>query len=84
MSRQAASKVREDFSEVIDEVRHHGERVILHRRGKDVAAIVPLEDLALIEAIEDKMDVEEAMRRLNDPKDESMPYDEIRKKLGLG
>ena len=83
MNRQSASEVRKDFAETIDRVRHRGERIILHRRGKDVAAIVPLEDLALIEAVEDRLDLEEAKRRLNDPNDKTFPYEEIRRELEL-
>ena len=81
--RQNASKVREGFAGVIDRVRHGGERVILQRHGRDAAAIVPLEDLALIEAIEDRLDIQEALRRLRNPKDTTIPYDRLRKQMGL-
>ena len=33
---------------------------MLTRRGKDVAAIVPIDDLAILEALEDQMDVTES------------------------
>jgi PHD/YefM family antitoxin component YafN of YafNO toxin-antitoxin module len=35
-------------------------RVLVHHQGKDVAVLVPLEDLALIEEMEDRFDVENA------------------------
>ena len=43
MARLAASKVREGFSDTINRVAYGRERVILHRRGKEVAAVVPME-----------------------------------------
>ena len=43
-----------------------GERVILERRGKGVAVLVSMEDLALLEAIEDREDVRAAKRALKE------------------
>ena len=60
MGRAAASKVRQDFSDTLNRVAYRRERMILHRRGKDVAAVVPIEDLRLLEALEDRMDLEDA------------------------
>lgn len=34
--------------------------VVVHHQGKDIAVLVPLEDLALIEEMEDRFDVENA------------------------
>jgi PHD/YefM family antitoxin component YafN of YafNO toxin-antitoxin module len=59
------------------------ERVVVHRRGKAVAALIPLEDLALLEELEDRLDVEEAERRLADPNEVPIPYEQVRKELGL-
>ena len=64
MGRAAASKVRQDFSDTLNRVAYRRERVILHRRGKDVAAVVPIEDLRLLEALEDRMDLEDARAAL--------------------
>ena len=60
MIRLAASKAREEFANTLDRVAHRGERVVLHRRGKEVAALVPMADLELIRRIEDKLDNEAA------------------------
>ena len=64
MTRLAASRAREDFSETLNRVAYGGERIVLRRRGRDLAAIVPMEDLALIEKIEDATDVREARKAL--------------------
>lgn len=47
---------RNDFSSVLNRAAFGKERVILKRRGKAIAAVVPLEDLALLESLEDKLD----------------------------
>lgn len=79
MPRLAVSKAQEAVSRVTKK----RERIVLQRRGKDVAALVPLEDLALLEDLEDRLDVEEAQRRLADPNDKTIPYEQVRRELGL-
>jgi len=79
MARLAVSKAQEAVSRVTKK----RERIVLQRRGKDVAALVPLEDLALLEELEDRLDVEEAQRRLANPNDKTIPYEQVRRELGL-
>lgn len=83
MPRLAAQKVQENFSDTLTRVEDKGERIVVHRKGKNVAALVPMEDLALLEELEDRLDVEEAERRLADPNDTLIPYEQIRRELGL-
>lgn len=64
MVRLTASQARKDFAETINQVLYRGERIVLHRRGKDIAAIVTLGDLELVEALEDRLDVEAARKAL--------------------
>lgn len=59
------------------------ERVVLHRHGRDVAAIVPLDDLRILEELEDRADVAAARRRLRDRSDEVLEYEQLRAELGL-
>jgi len=47
---------RNDFSSVLNRAAFGKERVILKRRGKAIAAVVPMEDLALLQSLEDKLD----------------------------
>jgi prevent-host-death family protein len=81
MTRLRASAVREDFSETLNRVAYKGERIILERRGKDVAALVPVEDLELLENLEDRMDLEAARRALKEKG--SVSLDELKAELGL-
>ena len=50
MTRLTASKAQEEFADTLDRV-IEGERVVVRKGKRDVAAIVPMEDLELIEAI---------------------------------
>jgi prevent-host-death family protein len=80
MVRITASKARQDFTETLNLARE-GERVVLHRREKDVAAIVSMEDLALLEALEDRMDLEDVREALKEPG--SIPWEQVKSDLGL-
>jgi len=78
--------VRQDFSETVNRVAYGRERIILHRRGRDVAALIPVEDLALLEAVEDRLDVEEAEKILAEAKargERPVPWEKAKKKLRL-
>jgi len=59
---------KEKFVELINHIIHTKERVVLTRRGKEVAAIVSLEDLQLLEAIRDKSDLHEAIDAFKEAK----------------
>ncbi len=65
---------------------YQGERIVIHRRGKDAAAIISIEDLKLLERLiedaEDGLDVNAARDALAES-NERIPYEEVRKKLGL-
>ena len=81
MLRLATSKAREAFADTIDRVASRRERIVLHRRGKAVAALVPMEDLELIRRIEDKLDNEAADEALKEPG--TIPWEELKADLGL-
>jgi prevent-host-death family protein len=59
------SKARQDLSSVIKDVRK-GERFLLSRHGVGVAAVVSVEDLALLQAIEDRRDARAVQSALTD------------------
>lgn len=84
MTRLNASEVRNDFAVTLNRVAYGKDRVVLHRRGKDLAAIIPMDDLALLEALEDYMDVEEARKALANPRNRKrIPWTKVKTRLGL-
>ena len=50
----STSKAREFLADLITEVAYKGERVILTRHGKAIAAIISAEDLERLEALEQR------------------------------
>ena len=64
MSKIAVIDARKDLAGVLNRAAYGKERVVLTRRGKEVAAIVSMDDLNMLEAIEDHMDVRESERIL--------------------
>jgi prevent-host-death family protein len=78
----STSKARIDFAETINLVAYQGERVVLDRRGKPIAAIIPIDDLTFLEEIENHLDVEAAKRAFAES-DERIPYERVRQELGL-
>jgi prevent-host-death family protein len=84
MTRMTTGKARQDFSDTVNRVAYQGERIILHRRGKDVAALVSVEDLKTLEALEDRLDNQAADLALKEAEEQgTTPWDEVKKDLGL-
>jgi prevent-host-death family protein len=52
---------RNDFSTVLNRAAFGKERVILKRRGKPIAAVVPMDDVLLLQSLEDKLDIADAL-----------------------
>ena len=54
----------------------------MHRHGKDVAAIVPVSDLELLEELENRMDLDAARAALKE-KGSRVSWTKVKKELGL-
>ena len=64
MKKMESTQARQEFAETINEVAYGHRRIVVSRRGKDLAAIVPMDDLDLIERCEE----EEAEGRKRPPR----------------
>ena len=51
MVRLPATQLRDDMTDLLNRVAYGHERIILRRYGKDLVALVPLEDLEVLEAL---------------------------------
>ena len=78
MTRLGVSKARQEFADLVNRVAYGGERVVVHRRGKDLVAVIPAADLAALEALEDRLDAEESLERL--AKEKPIPWAKARRK----
>ncbi len=84
MARLAVSKVREDLSEMLNRVAYGHERIVLERRGKNVAALVSIEDFELLELLEDQADLVAARKALAEAKGGKLiAWKDLKRKLGL-
>jgi prevent-host-death family protein len=74
------SEAREHLADLGNRVALRGERVIVERRGKGLFALVPVEDVELLERLEDQMDLEAIRAAKDEP---SKSWAEVKKALGL-
>jgi prevent-host-death family protein len=80
----SVSEARQDFAEIVNRAAYGGERVRVVRRGRAVAAIIPIEDLDLLERIEDELDLDAARAALADPDNANpIPWETVKAELGL-
>jgi len=78
------SEARGEFAELVNRAAYRHERVLLTRHGKAVAAIIPTDDLELLEALEDKEDLEAIEAALADPENaETIPWEQVKARLGI-
>lgn len=78
------SEARGDFSDTINRVAYRGERVVLTRHGRRVAAVVPVADLDLLEAIENARDLDDVRDALADPENrDRVGWEDLKAKLGI-
>ena len=84
MTRVNATEARSEFADILNRVAYGKERIVLHRRGKNVAAMVPFEDLELIRKLEDRIDLEDARAAMAEVKKKgTIPWEKIKADLGL-
>jgi prevent-host-death family protein len=75
---------RQNFSELINRVAYGKDRVLLTRRSRPLVAVVPIEDIALLEAMEDRDDLKAARAALREVKrNGTIPWTRMKKELGL-
>lgn len=75
---------RKQISEIINRAAFGKERITLTRRGKEIAALVPIEDMKLLEALEDRIDLEEARAAIAESKKKgTVSWEKIKRELGL-
>lgn len=75
------SKIRDNLADALNRVAYGGERVVLTRRAKGVAALVSIEDLELLETLETKADILAARKALKEKGGVSL--EEIKKRLRM-
>jgi prevent-host-death family protein len=87
MTRLNVSKAREEFPEVINRAAYAKERIIVSRRGKDLAAVISIDDLSLLERLTqqeiDRLDIDDTRAALKEAEEKgSIPLRELMRELG--
>ncbi|HKP52835.1 MAG TPA: type II toxin-antitoxin system Phd/YefM family antitoxin [Chloroflexia bacterium] len=84
MTPMSTGEARDNFADVINRVAYGKERVVLTRRGKRLVAVVPIEDVLLLEKLEDQIDIEEAHIALEEARNgETVSWEQIKSDLNL-
>jgi PHD/YefM family antitoxin component YafN of YafNO toxin-antitoxin module len=76
---------RDDIQSALDRAAGNKERVKVVCDGREIAAVIPLEDLELLEELEDRLDVLGALDAIAEAKREGgiVPWQEFKKQLDL-
>ena len=77
-----SSEARAGFAEAVNRACFAGERTIIRRHGKEVAAVVSIEDLRALEQLEDRLDLEDARRIMKKP-GRLIPWEKVKADLNL-
>ncbi len=73
---------RSRFADIVNEAAYGKERIVLTRRGKDVAAVIPMSDLELLYELERLIDLQEAKEAIIEAEaSETVPLAELKKRL---
>ena len=78
----AISEARDRLGELVSKAEHGYERIVLTRHGRAVAAVISIEDLRELEAVEDEADLAAARDALasGEPR---VPHREVMAEFGL-
>jgi prevent-host-death family protein len=86
MTRLNISQARDEFPELVNRAAYGRQRTIVSRRGKDLAAVIPIEDLRLLERLAqqemDRSDIESARAALAE-RGENIPLEQLKRELDL-
>jgi prevent-host-death family protein len=84
MATMTVAEAKNHFSDVLRRAEYGGERVIVERHGKPVAAIVSTDDLRQLEAAENAVDLRDARAALAEANERgTIPLDAVLRKHGL-
>lgn len=76
----STAEARREFGEILNREAYGKERITVTRRGKDMVAVIPVEDMQLLEELEDMADVQAAKKALKEKG--SISLDEVITKHG--
>ena len=81
MTTLSMTDARHTFTEIANKVMVTGERIYISKNNKPAFAVVPITDVQLLQALEDKIDLEEALASLQES--DSISLEELEKQAGI-
>lgn len=84
MENISAAEARKQLADLLNRAAYGKERIVVTRHGKQMGAIVPVEDLDLLERLKQfvsRKEVEAALREIDE--EGTTSWDSIKKSLGL-
>jgi prevent-host-death family protein len=78
----STADARKNFADIVNKVAYTKESIVLTRRGQNIAALISIDELELLQQIEDHIDIEDAKQALAESGDNISSKD-VWKQLGL-
>lgn len=87
MNRMSIAEARKELAEIINRAAYNHERTVLTRHDTDVAAVISIDELRLLDALidrwEDEQDIAAAQEALLEAREERIPWDDLKRELDL-
>ena len=80
----SVAQIRQEFAEALNQAAYGKKRVVITRRGKKLAAVVPIEDLHILEERDEQLALEQAKAAWEEAKEKgTISIEEAKRILGL-
>jgi prevent-host-death family protein len=87
MTRVSVAEARKDLAGIINRASYAHERTVITRHETDVAAVISIDELRLLDALiekwEDEEDIRDANEALLEAHEDNIPWETIKRELGL-
>ena len=83
-ARGPALNIPQDVSDVAARIQNEGERIPVEKNGRTVAVLVPVSDLAALKALEERLDLLDALDALADYRaHDGVQWQDLKPELGV-
>ena len=76
------AEARKNFADIVNNVAYGKDPVVLTRRGKELVALISMEDLRLLRQLEEQQDISDAWKIKDEP-GENIKLSDLKKELKL-
>ena len=87
MTRISVADARKDLAGIINRATYAHERTVITRHDQDVAAVISIDELRLLDALiekwEDERDLADAKLALLEAREDNIPWEDIKREFGL-